>query len=49
MAKRAIKVIDQVVIEQMKGKVDVKNNVWLIPTLRIEIETNNIHNIKVKR
>jgi len=31
MAQRAIKVIDQVVIEQMQGKVDVENNVWLIP------------------
>ena len=31
MAKRAIKVIDQVVVEQMKGKVDLENNVWLIP------------------
>ncbi|WP_083494287.1 ADP-ribosylglycohydrolase family protein [Colwellia sp. MT41] len=31
MAQRAIKVIDQVVVEQMQGKVDVVNNVWLIP------------------
>mgnify|MGYP000140754009 FL=1 len=31
MAQRAIKVIDQVVVEQMQGKVDVENNVWLIP------------------
>jgi len=30
MAQRAIKVIDQVVIEQMQGKVDVEKNVWLI-------------------
>ena len=31
MAQRAIKVIDQVVVEQMQGKVDFENNVWLIP------------------
>ncbi len=31
MAQRAIKVIDQVVIEQMQGKVDLESNVWLIP------------------
>ncbi|MGL1955736.1 MAG: ADP-ribosylglycohydrolase family protein [Colwellia sp.] len=31
MAQRAIKVIDQVVVEQMQGQVDVENNVWLIP------------------
>lgn len=31
MALRAIKVIDKVVVEQMQGEVDVKNNVWLIP------------------
>lgn len=31
MAQRAIKVIDQVVIEQMQGKVDIEKNVWLIP------------------
>lgn len=31
MAQRAIKVIDQVVVEQMQGKVDLENNVWLIP------------------
>jgi hypothetical protein len=24
-------VIDQVVVEQMQGKVDLENNVWLIP------------------
>jgi len=31
MAQRAIKVIDLVVVEQMRGKVDIENNVWLIP------------------
>jgi len=31
MAQRAIKVIDQVVVEQMQGKVDSENNYWLIP------------------
>lgn len=31
MAQRALKVIDRVVIEQMQGRVDVDNNVWLIP------------------
>ncbi len=31
MVQRAIKVIDQVVVEQMRGKVDIENNVWLIP------------------
>lgn len=31
MAQRAIKVIDQVVVEQMRGSVDLNNNVWLIP------------------
>jgi len=31
MAQRAIKVIDRIVIEQMGGKIDSKNNVWLIP------------------
>jgi len=30
MAERAIKVIDQVVVAEMQGKVDVENNVWLI-------------------
>ena len=29
--KRAINVIDRVVVEQRQGKVDLKNNVWLIP------------------
>jgi hypothetical protein len=31
MAKRAISVIDKVVIEQMQGKVDTNKNVWFIP------------------
>ena len=31
MAQIAIKVIDQVVVEQMRGSVDLNNNVWLIP------------------
>jgi len=31
MAQRAINVIDRVVIERMQGKVDIENNVWLIP------------------
>ncbi len=31
MAQRAVKVIDQVVVEQMQGKIDIKKNVWLIP------------------
>tara|TARA_Y100000385_G_C12657191_1_gene452130 strand:+ start:434 stop:544 length:111 start_codon:yes stop_codon:yes gene_type:complete len=31
IAQRAITVIDQVVVEQMHGKVDLENNVWLIP------------------
>ena len=31
MAQRAIKVIDQVVVDQMRGRVDIENNVWLIP------------------
>lgn len=31
MAKRAIKVIDQVVVEQMKGIIDSEKNIWLIP------------------
>jgi hypothetical protein len=31
MAQRAIKVIDQVVVEQMQGKVDLENDVWWIP------------------
>jgi hypothetical protein len=31
MAKRAVKVIDQVVVEQMQGKVELENNVWVIP------------------
>jgi len=34
MAKRAIKVIDQVVVEQMQGKVDTSQNVWLIPAIK---------------
>ena len=34
MAKRAIKVIDQVVVEQMQGKVDVLNDTWLIPATK---------------
>ena len=31
MAQRAIKVIDQVVVGQMHGRVDLENSVWLIP------------------
>lgn len=31
MAQRAIKVIDQIVVEQMGGEIDFKENVWLIP------------------
>lgn len=41
MSQRAIKVIDQVVIEQMNGEIDVANNVWLIP-----IPTANLMNNK---
>ena len=31
MAKRGIQIIDRIIIEQMKGGVDLKNNVWYIP------------------
>ena len=31
MAKRGIQIIDRVIIEQIKGGVDLKNNVWYIP------------------
>ncbi|MDG1751938.1 MAG: ADP-ribosylglycohydrolase family protein [Thalassotalea sp.] len=31
MAKRGIDIVDRVVIEQMSGKVDHKNNQWVIP------------------
>lgn len=34
MAQRAIKVIDQVVVGQMQGEVDIENNVWLIPVTK---------------
>ena len=33
MAQRSIKVIDQVVVEQMHGRVDLVNNVWVIPKI----------------
>jgi len=35
MAQRAIKVIDHVVVEQMQGKVELVNNVWLIPERKL--------------
>ena len=31
MAKRGIQIIDRIIIEQIKGGVDLKNNVWYIP------------------
>ncbi|MFT5757968.1 MAG: hypothetical protein ACI9LM_002705 [Alteromonadaceae bacterium] len=31
MAQRALKVIDQIVVEQMQGKIDIENNTWIIP------------------
>ena len=31
MAKRGIQIIDRIVIEQIKGGVDLKNDVWYIP------------------
>lgn len=34
MAQRATTVIDKVVIEQMQGKVDTSQNVWLIPVTK---------------
>jgi hypothetical protein len=37
MAQRAIKVIDHVVVEQMQGKVDIENNVWLIPSVNVDV------------
>ena len=37
MAQRAIKVIDQVVVEQMQGKVDLEGNTWLIPKVNIDV------------
>lgn len=32
MAERAIKVVDQIVVEKMQGKIDNEKNVWLIPS-----------------
>ena len=32
LAKRAIFIIDRVVIEEMKGGVDLEKNIWYIPT-----------------
>ena len=40
MAQRAIKVIDHVVVEQMQGKIDIEKNVWLIPSVNIDVVTN---------
>jgi hypothetical protein len=37
MAQRAIKVIDQVVVEQMQGKVDLEGKTWLIPIVNIDV------------
>ena len=42
MAQRAIKVIDQIVIEQMQGKVDIEQNVWLIPDMSADSEPKQI-------
>jgi hypothetical protein len=42
MAERAIKVIDQIVIEQMQGKVDIEQNVWLIPAMSADSEPKQI-------
>jgi hypothetical protein len=43
MAERAINVIDQVVVEQMQGKIDTKNNAWLIPILSVDVIENEIN------
>ena len=40
MAQRAIKVIDHVVVEQMQGKIDIEKNVWLIPSVNVDVVTN---------
>ena len=32
LAKRAIFLVDRVVIEEMKGGVDLEKNIWYIPT-----------------
>jgi hypothetical protein len=32
MAKRSIKIIDQVIVKEINGQLDQKNNQWLIPT-----------------
>jgi len=37
MAQRAISIIDKVVVEQMKGTIDMKNNLWLIPSPIVNI------------
>ena len=33
MADMGLKIIDRVVLEQIGGKVDLQNNVWIIPPL----------------
>lgn len=42
MAQRAIKVIEQVVIEQMQGKVDLESNAWLIPIINVDVVKKNM-------
>lgn len=31
MAKRGVEIVDKVVVEQMQGKLDIKNDQWIIP------------------
>ncbi len=46
MAKRAISVIDKVIIEQMQGKVDTRENVWYIPASKEKLSSKPIRPMK---
>jgi len=43
MSQRAIKVIDQVVIEQIHGNIDIEKNIWLIPNVNVDVIKKSTH------
>jgi len=39
MAEEGLLIIDKVIVEEMNGKVDLENNLWYIPDLKLNIQT----------
>ena len=49
MAKRAISVIDKVIIEQMQGKVDTRQNIWYIPTTKETLSKEKLSSKAIRK